>query len=183
MRSWRDFVLGLVVGAIAIAACVFLYFRFGFAPVAVNSPPMPFETYLAHAGLSAVTNRARTVPSPVPAAESNLAAGARVYRNACAECHGLPNVAHTALQHNMFPAPPSLLEGKGVTDDPVGRTHWVVAHGIRMTGMPSFQNIYSDEELWDVAQLLLHAGNLPEPVREILGQPDAVPVTAAANSH
>ena len=183
MQNWKAFVLGIIAGVAAVCGCVFLYFRFGFAPVAVSSQPMPFETYLAQTGLRSVTNRAGAVPSPVPAAESNLMTGANTYRNACAECHGLPNMARTSVQQNMFPSPPSLLSGKGVTDDPVGRTHWVVANGIRMTGMPAFQNLYSDEELWDVSQLLAHAGDLPPAVLEMLDKPDAVPVTAAAKTH
>jgi mono/diheme cytochrome c family protein len=79
----------------------------------------------------------------------------------------------------MYPPPPPLLTGKGVTDDPAGRTHWVIQHGIRMTGMPSFQGTLSEDELWQLALLLAGAHNLPPSVQELLRQPDAVPVAAA----
>jgi hypothetical protein len=36
----------------------------------------------------------------------------------------------------MYPQPPELFKGKGVTDDPAGETYWKVANGIRLTGMP-----------------------------------------------
>lgn len=180
MRSWREFIVGIVVGAFAVVFCVFLYFRLGFAPMAVSAAPMPFETSFAHMGLRAATRHALATPSPDSPSQENLVEGAKLYRDACAECHGLPNLPNTSLQKNMFPSPPPLLHGKGVTDDPVGRTHWVVANGIRMTGMPSFANIYSDPQLWDVSQLLAHANELPPAALALLQQPDSIPVTPAA---
>lgn len=177
--NWKTLLAGLVIGALAVALGGYLYFQLGFAPVAVNSAPMPFEKQMARIGLSEATKGAMKDSSPEAPTEANLLAGARVYRTACAECHGLPNVRRTSIAANMAPPPPSLLAGKGVTDDPVGRTHWVVANGIRMTGMPGFKNIFPDDQLWDVSQLLAHANALPATVQQLLEQPDAVPVEAA----
>jgi mono/diheme cytochrome c family protein len=46
----------------------------------------------------------------------------------------------------------------------------MVKNGIRLTGMPAFQHILSDEQMWDVA-LLLKAADQPmsPPVRSELG--------------
>jgi mono/diheme cytochrome c family protein len=79
----------------------------------------------------------------------------------------------------MYPPPPALLHGTGVTDDPVGRTHWVIQNGIRMTGMPGFKDTYSDEQIWDIALLLARASHLPASVQQLLNQPDTAPVQAA----
>jgi mono/diheme cytochrome c family protein len=71
----------------------------------------------------------------------------------------------------MFPPPPQLLPPKkGVTDDPVGETHWKVKNGIRLTGMPGFVDSLSDTELWQVSLLLLHAHELPPAAQEALGR-------------
>jgi thiosulfate dehydrogenase len=70
----------------------------------------------------------------------------------------------------MYPPPPELFKGKGVTDDPVGVTHWVVLNGIRMTGMPSFESAYSSDQLWEVSLLLSRANQLPQAVEEYLRQ-------------
>ena len=84
----------------------------------------------------------------------------------------------------MYPAPPLLLTGKGVTDDPVGVTHWVIQNGIRMTGMPSFDKAFSDQELWQISLLLSRAHDLPPAVQDLLKQPDSVPgLPANANSN
>jgi hypothetical protein len=40
-------------------------------------------------------------------------------------------------------------------------THWKIAHGIRLSGMPGFGQTLSDTEQWQVTMLLAHADNLP----------------------
>jgi hypothetical protein len=53
------------------------------------------------------------------------------------------------LSKLMYPhIPPLLPPSKGVTDDAVGETHWVVKNGIRFSGMPSFGTKLSETELW-----------------------------------
>jgi thiosulfate dehydrogenase len=179
VRSWVDFIIGLIVGVVAVIVVVVCYFRLGFAPVAVSAAPMPFEKDLAQAALHRKTEGAAGVQSPIEASESNLLAGARAYRASCAICHSLPGVGETELHQGMYPKPPALLTGKGVTDDPVGETHWVVQHGIRMTGMPSFAGVFSDTQLWQVSLLLARAHDLPPSVQDLLKQPDMVPVQSA----
>src|SRR5258708_29287543 len=43
--------------------------------------------------------------------------GAKVYKEQCAVCHGLPGEPKGAIQMGMYPAPPQLFHGTGVTDD------------------------------------------------------------------
>jgi mono/diheme cytochrome c family protein len=71
----------------------------------------------------------------------------------------------------MFPHPPQLFKGKGVTDDPAGETFWRTANGIRLTGMPGFRGTLTDVQIWQVSLLLLNAGKLPPPVRDLVAQP------------
>jgi thiosulfate dehydrogenase len=47
----------------------------------------------------------------------------------------------------MYPKPPQLFHGKGVTDDPVSESYWKVANGIRLTGMPAFKTKLSDTQV------------------------------------
>ena len=62
----------------------------------------------------------------------------------------------------MFPqSAPALEEARkrvvGVSDDEVGETYWKVDKGIRLTGMPSFQNNLSSAEMWQVSWLMKSA--------------------------
>ncbi len=169
----KRFLLGLVVGVCLIPAAMYMYFRLGFAPVATAAPPMLFEKRLARMALHARLDKEASAQPPVPASEENLAAGARIYRDHCAVCHGLPGQDQTAIAKGMFPHPPQLLKGKGVTDDPAGETHWIAANGIRLTGMPGFRAAMSDVELWQVSLMLLNAAKLPQAVKELMTQPPA----------
>lgn len=171
MTTVRGFLIGTVAGICLAVLAVFSYFWLGFAPVAVKAPAMPFEKLLAHRGLHVVRNRAATSAPPFQTTEARLLAGAKTYRSACAACHGLPGQSPTAIQRRMYPPAPALLSGKGVTDDPVGSTHWVVQNGIRLTGMPGFDGALPDDALWEVSLLLSRADQLPPAVRALLIEP------------
>jgi mono/diheme cytochrome c family protein len=72
----------------------------------------------------------------------------------------------------MFPKPPALLVGKGVTDDEPGETYWKVVHGIRLTGMPGFKGNLSETQAWQVSILLANADKLPDSVKTGLSSPE-----------
>ena len=71
----------------------------------------------------------------------------------------------------MFPRPPELFKGTGVTDDPAGETYWKVSNGIRLSGMPAYGNTLSKDQMWQVSLLLANADKLPPPVRDNLQKP------------
>ena len=55
-----------------------------------------------------------------------------------------------------------------MTDDSVGETYWKAANGIRLTGMPGFHKILSEDQLWQVSLLLKKADQLPGTVKTAL---------------
>jgi mono/diheme cytochrome c family protein len=75
----------------------------------------------------------------------------------------------------MFPKPPQLFKGKGVTDDPASESYWKAANGIRLSGMPAFKGTLSNIQLWQVSQLVAHANELPDSVKKALGPQDIPP--------
>ena len=176
----KALLVGILLGIILVFAGVWLYFTGGHAPVAVADPPLPFERKLTHSSLHAYMERQKPAESPIPADEKNLLAGADVYKQNCAACHGLPTEPETAIAHGMYPKPPELFHGTGVTDDPVWQTHWLAENGIRMTGMPSFKGRLTDSQLWQVSQLLANADKIPASVRAALATgATATPITSA----
>lgn len=165
------FILGFVAAFALVAACGYAYLAMGYAPVATASAPLPGETSLAHMALNAAVKKQAPKSAPIAADETNLSAGARVYRTTCSVCHGLPDQPETPIARGMFPKAPRLFRGKGVTDDPPGVTWWKVANGIRLTGMPGFKRSLSATELWQVTLLLANADKLSPNVRKVLSEP------------
>lgn len=171
LGTMRPFIAGIIVGGLLLTWGVFAYFLAGQAPVATDAPPMPFEKYLAKKALHRALDREMPHTVPIPADEANYMAGAQIYKENCAVCHGLPSKPVTAIAKGMFPKPPELLHGKGVTDDEAGERYWKVVHGIRLTGMPGFKGGLSDTQAWQVSILLTNADHLPDSVKTALTTP------------
>lgn len=184
----KRFVLGVVFGIAAtlvvVAAGVYVYFATGRAPVATSAPPMPLEKKFARMALHARLEKEMPTQVPVPADEMNLVAGAHIYMEQCAVCHGVPGKDQTAIAKGEFPRPPHLFKGKGVTDDEPGETYWKVANGIRLTGMPGFNQQLSTTQMWQVSLLLANADKLPEAAKTVLANsnPSPSPEARGANS-
>ena len=165
------FVLGLAVGVVLVLAAQLLFLILGGMPAAaLDAKPLPLERFLTSRALEAALEKEEKTPAPIAADEPNLLAGAKVYREHCRICHGDPGAPRSPpLGAGMFPRPPRLLtKDEGVTDDPVGETHWVVKHGIRNTGMPSFEGTLSDTAMWRVSLFLQRADQLPPAVQAAL---------------
>jgi thiosulfate dehydrogenase len=162
---FKGILLGIVLGFVCVFLGAYIYFSTGRAPVATNSPEMPFERKVASMALHAYLDKLPHPDSPVPADEPNLLAGAKIYKEQCAVCHGLPGEPHNAIASGMFPKPPLLFRGTGVTDDEVWESYIKVSGGIRMTGMPGFKDHLSDTQLWQVSQLVKNADKLPASVK------------------
>jgi len=156
------FLLGLVLGLLLVPASIFAWFKYGKVPVAVNDMPLPEERLITSVPLSARLEREMVTTPPIQPTEENLIAGAKIYHQECAVCHGI-HTRPSSFGPHMFPSAPPLWEAHrngtvvGVSDDPPGETYWKVANGIRLTGMPSYKGILSDAQMWQVSVLLANA--------------------------
>jgi thiosulfate dehydrogenase len=148
------FISGVIIGVILIAGGAYFYFASGRAPVATTDGTMPFEGMLARKALHARIDLEMPKSVPIAADEAAYVAGAAIYRQHCAVCHGVPGAEQSAIARGMFPKPPHLFRGKGVTDDEPGETYWKVANGIRLTGMPGFKRALTETQLWQVVCFL-----------------------------
>jgi thiosulfate dehydrogenase len=165
-------VLGFLLGIAFLAGAIFLYLNIGAPPVAVADQPFPFENQLVKIPLKARIGREMRTP-PFGTGEDVFEAGAHTYHDQCSGCHGIPG--HDAdFAKQMFPAAPQLWKRHsdgvvGVSDDEPGATYWLVANGVRLTGMPAFKHVLTDTQMWQVSLLLKNADKeLPDPVLRIL---------------
>lgn len=169
--------LGVFIGLLLMPLAVLVYLRLGHPPVAVADAAFPFEAQIVHLPLNARTARDMPKRAPFAGSEDVYEAGARTYRKQCSSCHGVPGTDSEIAKH-IYPSAPQLWRKHGnssvvgVSDDEAGETYWKVANGIRLTGMPSYDHLLSDEQIWQVSLLLKNADqNLSESVRDILKNP------------
>src|SRR5271167_3770503 len=99
----KGFLAGFILAVLILAGGGYYYFASGMAPVAVADPLMPFERKMANMALDAHIEKEHVGQSPVLADGPNLLAGADVYKQHCASCHGLPDQPPTDYASTMFP--------------------------------------------------------------------------------
>jgi thiosulfate dehydrogenase len=168
--------LGFVMGVVLLVGAAAAYLKWGTLPVATADKPFPFEKEIVHVPLNArIASQMQTAPFGI--GEDVYEGGAKVYRTECASCHGTPG-HDVAFAKHMYPAAPQLWKKHakgnvvGVSDDEPGETYWKVANGIRLSGMPAYDHVLSDTQMWQVTLLLKNADQqLPDPVIKILTTP------------
>src|SRR6185437_16588527 len=128
------FIVGFIVGIVAITVAGYLFVVTGGMPVATQGGPMPLEKWVANTSIRAAIGSAGQDISPTPASDENLTAGAKAYVEDCAGCHGVPGQA-SPMHEAMYPHPPQFFAHRGGKHGQVGATHWVVKNGIRLTAM------------------------------------------------
>ena len=162
------FVLGILCALVVLLAGAGIYLKFGHPPVAVADKPFPMEAQIVRVPLGARIAR-QTQQPPFGISEDVFEAGAKSYATSCASCHGSPG-HDSPFAKWMYPPAPQLWKKHGsssvvgVSDDPAGTTFWKIRNGIRLTGMPAYEHIYSDTQMWQIALLLKNADQpLPDP--------------------
>jgi thiosulfate dehydrogenase len=175
------FLIGIVIGILLVPIAAVAWFHLGHIPVAVADPPLPAEQLITSDPLEARIHREMIANPPIQPDEAAFVAGAHIYSDQCAVCHGYYGKPST-IGRNMFPDATPLWERHhdgqvvGVSDDPPGETYWKVANGIRLTGMPAFNKTLSDTQMWQVSLLLANADKpLPPDALSILKGDQAAP--------
>jgi mono/diheme cytochrome c family protein len=69
----------------------------------------------------------------------------------CAVCHGAPGVPEGDIAKGLNPRPPDLAHASAHYT--ASELFWILKHGIKMTGMPAW-NDHNDEELWATVAFL-----------------------------
>jgi mono/diheme cytochrome c family protein len=177
----KGFVLGVIVGVLLLGGGVYYYFVSGMAPAAVSDPPMMMERKMANRSLDAHIDKANVPAPPIQSTDDNYVAAAKLYKDQCAGCHGLPNQPPPAIAGNLFPDATLMFKGKGVTDDPPQVSYWKIKNGIRLTGMPTFKGVLDDTQMWQLALLVANSDKLPDSAKALLvpEPPPAPPMPAA----
>jgi mono/diheme cytochrome c family protein len=166
----KGFVIGIVITLLVLVGGAYLFVKTGGISMETTAPPLPLEKTVAGMALQASMGHAADQKSPLPFNDETMLAGARLYKQNCAVCHGIPGQPPTAIAKGMFPPPPQLFEKNSmVTEDPEGETFWKVTHGIRLSGMPGLQGTLSETERWQVTTLVAHGDKLSPAVLAELG--------------
>jgi mono/diheme cytochrome c family protein len=103
----------------------------------------------------------------IPTAPTDLQASAEegdtLYGTECAACHGLDGHTPTDAGRWMYPRAADLTSS-AVQEYSDRELFWIVKNGIRLSGMPAFGRVESDEHIWNLVHYVrtLRASAHPE---------------------
>ena len=159
----RNFFTGIFLTLLVIGIAVFLMVKKGYMDFNADQEPSLLESKLAMQAVDSSTDRhAPDVKNPIAANDENLAAGAKLYIGHCAGCHGVPSNPDSQLGRSFYPTVPAFFRDS--PDMPDNQNYYIIQHGIRLSGMPAWEQFLSDRQIWQVTGFLSHMDKLPPEV-------------------
>lgn len=79
---------------------------------------------------------------------TQLIAGFKIYDEMCLDCHGSASVKQEGFTEGLYPKPPKLF--KKNEEDAGQEFFWIIKNGIKMTSMPAYKPILTDDKIWAV---------------------------------
>jgi len=156
----RGFVLGILTTVVSLVVIVIAVTHLGLYPIGADNPPGHLERTLAGRAMDVYAEKHKPAgDNPIQPTAANLTDGAKLYEEHCALCHGGAKAKISPMQNQFSPPAPQLINR--IPHDPPAWIFWVTKHGVRMTGMPAWTGILSDDEIWKVVAFIKNSGKLP----------------------
>lgn len=169
----KGFIFGIVT-MILILGLGLLFALKGFVSMRADNHPSKIEATLAGRAMDAsVARAAPKVTNPVTADEANLVAGARLYRDHCALCHGDPVHPKALLADSLNPPAPQFMND--MADMPENQNFYILQHGIRWTAMPGWKSVLTEQQIWNLVTFLSHMNELPPAAKQVFTETARTP--------
>ena len=162
------FLLGVLATLVVLFLGVYFYLILGFSEVRADIPPSRFETYLMRKAVHASAKKeAPTLSNPIQPTDENLIAGAKLYLNACAGCHGTPGKPFGDKPPILFPRIPELpVVGTELSEAQILSPSTASAN----PACSANGTWASDEKLWTVAAYIKRMNSLPPAVQAVVAK-------------
>jgi cytochrome c1 len=130
-----------------------LFAASGIYNIAADEPHLAPVRWLLRAGRTrSVEFHSRGIQAPRLHEPEMILHGFGLYRINCEPCHGAPGIARRQLGRGINPNPPPLMTAVANWTD--AQLHWIVSHGLKMSGMPSFAARLSERDRWAIVAFL-----------------------------
>jgi mono/diheme cytochrome c family protein len=174
----RGFLLGILFAVIVIFGGTYYLLKQGYVNFNADQPPSQTEMHVAMSAVDAATDRnAPQVKNPLAADEPTLTAGARLYVDHCAGCHGLPANPDSQFGRSFNPQVPAFF--KDAPDMAENQNFYIIQHGIRWSGMPAWSNTLNDTQTWQLVTFLSNIQKLPPAALKEFEPPAIAPAAPA----
>ncbi len=156
----RRLALAFVAGMLFVPAVACVLAWLGAWSVDATATPPAWEQMLARMAVRAsVARHAPRTPNPLRPTADVLLTGMKVYRDACAGCHGGPRRLSEWGTTDFYPRVPQF--ARTPPRKPDWQLYWIVTHGVRYSGMAAWGNQVPDSTIWQVVTFLSRLDSLP----------------------
>ena len=168
MEEPMKLLAGILLGILIVFLNCFLLAATGSVNVAAKEGVGKFEQKMATFTLvRSVARRAPKEKNPFSASPEVLKSGVAHYKENCVMCHGAPGVEESEAGMGLNPPAPDLTL-PAIQNMSDGELYWIVANGIRMTGMPAFSLTHKKEEIWHMVTFVRHLPQISADEQKVL---------------
>jgi mono/diheme cytochrome c family protein len=143
-----------ILGSISLPLLIVLVGVLGYLPSSATSAPPGIEASIGMRALDAsLEHRSKGLKNPIAANDkAALAAGAKLYADGCAGCHGDAKAPSAWGSKGFYPRVPQFWqEGSDVTPE---EAYAAIHDGIRYSGMGAWRDIMKPDDMWKVANFV-----------------------------
>jgi mono/diheme cytochrome c family protein len=152
----RKILIISAITVVAAAAVILLGFQFNLS--ALPEPGHLETTLAAKAKRVLVAHASRHGIPPEPAAAlHDLEEGDKLFGGECAMCHGRDGRSLTDNGRWMYPRAADL-GSSAVQEYSNTELFWIIKNGIRLSGMPAFGRVETDEHIWQLTHYVRSLG-------------------------
>jgi thiosulfate dehydrogenase len=156
----KYFLIGIIFTLLVILVGAVWAAKSGAVDMRADATPGFFERRFTMSAMDASTDKhAPDVKNPLSPTEENLVAGAQLYLNHCAGCHGVPSNKESQFSKSFYPPAPGFFED--APDMPENQNFYIIEHGVRWSGMPSWNQTLSQAQVWQLVTFLSNIQKLP----------------------
>jgi len=90
----------------------------------------------------------------------NIMDGSMVYDKHCALCHGSLKEPISPMRTKFYPPVPQLVNR--TPDDPDANLFYVTKYGVKMTAMPGWDGLLSDDDIWKAVLFIKNSNQMKD---------------------
>ena len=156
----RGFLLGVIVTLIVVFGGGYLWVTTGHMDTrAIPTPPSQFERHTAmHSVDEWVDAHAPKQDNPFKPTMENIMDGSMVYDKHCAFCHGNLKEPVSPMKTKFYPPVPQLMTF--TPDDPDANLFYVTKYGIKLSAMPGWDGVLSDDDIWKAVLFIKNSSQM-----------------------
>jgi mono/diheme cytochrome c family protein len=158
----RGFLFGVILTLIAVFGGAYWWVYTGHVDTrAVPNGPSTFERRTANHSMDEwVDEHAPKQDNPFKPTMDNIMDGSMVYDKNCALCHGSLKEPVSPMKNRFYPPVPQLMNH--TPDDPDANLFYVTKYGVKMTAMPGWDGVLSDDDIWKAVLFIKNSSQMKD---------------------